>query len=278
MRIVLPVFVIFLTFLLTSCKKYEAADAAFYIKPGLVSVSTTSAQGSSSHKITDLWVYVNGQFKGVYPTDHTIPVVSNNSKVSLDIYAGIKNNGITDTRIFWPFYQRIHFDTTVNAGLTINRPFTFTYNSITTFTWNENFDGLGTTIESTPKYSTVKGDGAFEGKSLLVSLRGDSSAAMVKSTSSFKLPTGTSNVYLELNYKCNETIEIGLIGDSNDEKTAFYLNPTDKWNKIYINLAPTVNQEVVSSKYKVYFRMLKLLSEESELYLDNIKLVYLPPQ
>lgn len=100
---------------------------------------------------------------------------------------------------------------------------------------------------------------------------------MLTSTSSFKLPTGSSNVYLELNYKCNETIEIGLIGDNSDEKSAFFLSE-QTMDKIYINLAATVNAQVVSSKYKVFIRMLKIESSQPELYLDNIKLVYLPPQ
>jgi hypothetical protein len=278
MRLFLLFVITGISFLLGSCKKYQEADEAFYLQPGPISVSTTTAQGSSSHKITDLWVYVNGQFQGAYPSDHTIPIVSKGKAVKLDIYAGIKNNGISGTRIFWPFYERIKIDTLVTVGKTITRPLTFTYNSTTNFSWNESFDGLGTTLESSPKYSTVSGDLAFEGKSMLVTLRGDSTVAMLKSTSSFKLPTGSSNVYLELNYKCNETIEIGLIGDNSDEKSAFFLNPSKQWNKIYINLAATVNAQVVSSKYKVFIRMLKIESSEPELYLDNIKLVYLPPQ
>src|SRR4051812_12564884 len=95
-------------FLISSCKKYKPAPAAFFLKPGTISIATTgTTQGTSNQKITDFYVYVDGKFQGAYQKDKTIPVVTNNKTVRLSIFAGIKNNGIKDLSITWLFYDKI---------------------------------------------------------------------------------------------------------------------------------------------------------------------------
>ena len=71
-------FLILLNLCFYSCKKYDAALTAFYLKPSKASVTSNLSQGSNSSKITDLWVYTNGQFQGAYPYNHLIPIVNNN--------------------------------------------------------------------------------------------------------------------------------------------------------------------------------------------------------
>ncbi|MCC6371815.1 MAG: hypothetical protein IT236_12470 [Bacteroidia bacterium] len=279
MRLLL-LFVLFVSLFQVSCKKYVAADPAFFIQPALVSVSTTTAQGSNSSRISDLGVYVDGKFKGYYPVENAFPVVNYNQHVSLDILPGIKNNGIKDTRIFYPFYEILHFDTLVSANSTISRPFTFKYKAATNFTWTENFENAGFSVIksqiSDTLFTLVTGSESYEGRCLRLNGSNTATLVQVESAEPFGLPLNTANVYLELNYKCNTDVTIGLISTDGIHKEAFHLNASANWNKIYISMANTVNTLPVTSKQKVYFRMYKLDGEPMpELFIDNIKLVFL---
>jgi hypothetical protein len=265
-----------------SCKKYEPASPAFFIRPSQVTVAPTPAQGTASHKITDLWLYVNGKFQGAYPTDAVMPIVNKNEPASISIFAGICNNGINTTRIPWLFYQVLEFDTLVPAGTTISAPITFKYNSTTTFTWTENFDGnTGFNLKkgdfSDTTFKMTSADESFEGRSIELGLNAPGNLAQIETAGTgFGLPSSSSNVYLEVNYKCNHEFSVGLIGDDGLLRPVLYINPHQEWNKIYIQLAQAVNSPQTSSRYRVYFRMARGASEDNlKLFLDNIKVVYL---
>lgn len=276
-------------FLLSSCKKYKPAEAAFFIKPEAITVTPTSTtQGSGSHKITDLWLYVNGKFQGAYPTGNLIPIITKNENVKINILAGIKNNGISDTRISWPFYDFITIDTLVESGITINRPITFKYNPNTKFEWMENFEGPGYTLiksvgnvngggTSAVTWGTCAPSDAFEGKSAVVDLSGmfTGAVAQLESSVTHTLPLASANVYLEINYKCSERFEVGVISGTTS-KEAIFVAPSERWNKIYIQLADALNRTPTSTAQKVYFKMIKTEDNPSpKMYLDNIKVIYL---
>jgi len=272
-------------FLLFSCKKYKPAEAAFFIRTPNANVATINntsvQQGSGSNKITDLFLYVDGKFQGVYPVGNLMPIIHKNSHVTINVFAGIKNNGITDTRIVYPFYDFTTLDTLVESGKTIERPFTFKYGSGVKFEMLEDFEpgNIGLKIVKSPEsqidYKLITSSDRFEGRSLEMSLTGDSVEAQIESTISYPLPTGSANVYLELNYKCTAPFSIGLIGDAG-KKDAFIFNPQTTWNKTYIQLSNTVNLVPVSTKYKIYFRMVKTDDyPEARMFLDNIKLLHL---
>jgi hypothetical protein len=225
-------------------------------------------------------MYVNGKFQGAYPVGHLMPIVSKGKPVTIDIFAGIKNNGISGTRIFWPFYSLIEIDTFAKTNDVVVRNFDFNYNPSTIFAWSEDFEGLaGYTMRKSPvssvNFRIVSGSDNFEGKSISLELSGDSVTAQIESASSFSLPTGSSNVYLELNYKGNEDFTVGLVGDNDLFKPALNVSSQDNWNKIYVQLSSAVSTSPVSNKYKVAFRLLKTGDLDPKIFLDNIKLVYI---
>ncbi len=285
MRILLLVCSFLVLFSHSSCKKYAPAPDAFFIKSSHVRVNPTSnKQGTANHKISDLWLYVDGMFQGAFPVGNALPIISNNKKVRIEVWAGIKNNGISDTRIYWPFFEIIKFDTLVENGKTINRDFTFQYAASTNFTWTENFESStqsGYTIQKSTISSVspkIKSDhNSLEGRYLELYLAGDSTIGRVQSSGSgYYLPKGSSNVYLELNYKCSKEISVGLLGDGGKVKPVVYLKEQPDWNKIYIQLSAVINEEPVSNKYNIYFQILRSESEkEANLCIDNIKLLYL---
>lgn len=279
MRLFLLVTITFILFL-ASCKKGRTADETFFIQPGQVKVIPAVKQGTGSHKITELWMYVNGKFQGAYPAGSLLPIISKGQPVKINILAGIRNNGISDTRIFWSFYNVFELDTFVEAGKTVPRDINFTYNPFTVFAWNEDFESnAGYTLRKSPvssvSFRIADPAESFESRSISLSLSGDSIIGQIESTSSFTLPTGSSNVYLELNYKGNEDFTVGLIGDNDLFKPALNVSAQANWNKIYIQLSSAVSEAPVSSKYKVAFRLLKRGDLNPKIFLDNIKLVHL---
>lgn len=247
-----------------------------------VRVNASSGQGSSSHNISDLWLYVDGNFQGAYPSGHLMPVISKGEQVRIEVFAGIINNGISDTRLPWNFYQKLQFDTLVSGGQSIVRPLTFSYNGSAQFDWLEDFDGssgismIKSGISDT-SFVLITGEPAFEGKSAELGMSPADVVAQIESTKSYTLPSGNSNVYLELNYLCTENFEVGLIGSTTELKPAWIGNPTETWKKVYIQLAATVNSEPVSANYsyKIYFRMLNSEGGSPRLFIDNIKLLHL---
>ncbi len=278
LRIVLLMFISAALFF--SCKKNPETEPTFFLRAEPVKVNPTALQGSSSHNITDIWLYVDGQFQGAYPVGNLMPVVTKNKSVTIDAFAGIENNGIGDTRIPWLLYQKLQYDTLIASGQHITRQFTFNYNPAVTFDWVEDFEGsAGVTLVKSPisevGYVLSPASDSFEGKSIEMVLNSTQLIGQLESTKSFTLPPANSNVYLELNYKCNTKFEVGLFGTGTSEKPALIVNPKDTWNKIYIQLAAVVNSEPKAPSYKVYFRMINGEAAEPKVQLDNIKLLYL---
>lgn len=278
-------FLVSIFFLLYSCDKNIPSESAFFIKPSKVSLcvpdSNKQKLGSNSSKISDLWIYVNGQFQGAYPSDHLIPILNKNKNVKINVFAGIKNNGINDTRVFWSMYEKLEFDTLIESGKTIDRAFTFNYNPNTKIAFNETFDNIDFIFKksdiSETTFSLGTSSDSFEGKYLKLELNDSSVIGQIETIQSYSLTQGSENIYLELDYKTNESFSIGLIGDGNPIlKSVIVINPQVTWNKIYIQLSSVVSSAPVSNKYKIYFQMLKKnTGVNSRLFLDNVKLVYL---
>jgi hypothetical protein len=106
-------FFIILLILNFSCQiidRPEKAPSFIKIDDFQFSISNNN-QGTSSEKITDAWIYVNGNLEGAYELPVTIPLHYEGVK-DLSIYPGIKRNGISADRKKYPFYRQ--FDTTIN--------------------------------------------------------------------------------------------------------------------------------------------------------------------
>jgi hypothetical protein len=262
----------------SSCKKCGQADDTFFIQSNSISVVTKTSEGSGSNKITDLWLYTNGKFQGAYPIGNLMPIITKGQKTKINIFAGIKNNGISDTRLSYIFYQFLTLDTFVEKGKIVNIPIVFKYNPNTKFDWIENFDGSGISlVNSSISQSTLITaplSESFENNSIKMELTGDAKLAQAESSVAYQLPTANSNVYLEFDYKGTQDFEVGLIGNTNELKQALIVGGKENWNHIYVQLSSAVSAGNVSSSYKVYFKMVKTV-DNPILYLDNIKLLHL---
>lgn len=271
--------------LLISCNKdkLKSPQAGFLIADTTL-LKTTVNQGANSHKITDLWYYVNGQFKGVFPVGGVMPIVSTGN-TEITLFAGIKNNGISATRIPYPLFKSITFNQNIEAGKTYTVTPEFEYNSSAFFYYCDDFTGVGSfftsvgdsAVSNTKDFDVTKSFGGTGG-SLFMSMSDAKPTARILQTTPYFLPSGGETIYLELNYKCNQPFSVGVIGGNftsqPEERTAITVNRSHEWNKIYIQLTGVVSAQPVYSDYKVFIHA-KKLTTTPEIYIDNVKLIYL---
>lgn len=268
------------TFFYVSCnkQKLKSPQASFLVvdSPQLI---TSTNQGANSHKITDMWLYVNDNFEGIFPVGSVMPIVaSGNAEVVL--FPGIKNNGIAATRLPYTFYGQVKFNMPVEAGKTYTYTPYFEYLSGINFKYTEDFDGGGPGISFSGVGSTTcttisdpnKVYGSV-GKSLLMTMDDANPIGEIRSTSSiYGLPAGGSPVYLELNYKSNQPFQVGVIGGGTDQRQVITINPSDEWNKIYVQLTTALSTSPTYTNYKLYVKATKAASSP-EIYLDNFKVI-----
>jgi hypothetical protein len=279
--------IILLFLLFIGCNKEKLkAPEAFLIKPEsiTVAVSNSTLQGTTNHKITDIWYYIDGKFKGAFPITSTFPVPTS-GHASITFFPGIKNNGISATRQPYEFYQALFLDTTVRPGTEVKRNFEFKYKSSVKFHWLEDFEGFGTTSGISIKKSNNTDTSfainnstvtpypeVFEGtKCLYFAVDDDKRVAQFESTAKFNLPKFGAPVYLEMNYKCTDAFDVGV---TNGSTTYFVagMNATNEWNKIYIQLSSGVS--TLSGDVGLYIHTLKISpGAKSEFWIDNIKIL-----
>jgi hypothetical protein len=255
-------------------------------------------QGDSSNKYVDVWIYNNGKLLGNIGFPALIPVQS--SGVSeLEFDAGILKSGQDDTRIPYPFNARQVF----YRSLQPNRIDTFypvmQYLSNTRFSFIEGFESNGfqfnynaynnkgdtvrkilssITYDSTSKIRSIS-LGKYCGSIQIA----DSSSRFEMNSDWYNLadlqPATGAPVYLEIDYKSDMPIEIGMyVKDANGDasiKPQFTTNPTGVWNKVYICLDQDISPATPGSTFSIAVAINKGSGVHTQyIYIDNIKLVH----
>ena len=249
--------------------------------PSIIEIESISVDGDNTQNITDAWVYINNEFQGVYPLPTSFPTLNSGSQTII-IEAGVKKNGISSSRIEYPFFSTYSIDAelTPNEKLVINPNVNY---SITTFPYVEDFEGIGTILEVVtdslnhslePIYDNS--NPAFGNKHIKSVISGDANEIFECTTTNINLPTD-KQVFLELDYKCNSTLVVGIYANltSQVNKSAIiYLNKRDDWNKIYISLSEIISNYNNAQSFKIFFGMSRDTTlAQNEMYLDNIRIL-----
>jgi hypothetical protein len=287
MKQVYSVFILFCLLAFVGCNIINPSeDEASYIEINSVNVITDAAlQGSNASNISDAWIYVDDNLVGAFELPCRIPVLhSGTHKVSIG--AGVQLNGSSSLRTPYLFY-RFHQQEKVNLepGKTTSITPTFTYFDSLTFAFKANFDDLsGNKLTSTSSSDTTLSlctdARVFEGAgSCLVELFRDSGFVDFQMIDPVSLPKGGANVFMEINYKNNQDLLVGLrsyySGASTQEEQVITLRPTDSWNKVYINLTRQVSSQINANNYRIFFQTTKPSgSERLEVLIDNFKIIY----
>ena len=251
-----------------------------YIHIDKISLTTDYAtQGTTASKFTDAWVYIDDQPLGTYELPATFPVLQE-GRHDIKIRGGIKVNGISATRAQYVLcnFNSQNIDLQINN--TVNVIPSVTYFPAIKFEWLEDFENIGVSLTkgstSDTSLLTTNSSEAFEGqKSGAVYL--DASHTFFEAVSSvgYNLPVA-KDVFLELNYKCNNEFHIGVYASGSTlPYTTIYVNSTNNtWNKIYINMI----NEVTTAHTAPFFIFISMQKDPGVdlpvLYLDNIKLIH----
>jgi hypothetical protein len=267
--------------ILFSCKKEKLkSNPASFIVVNTASVNSGTLTMSDSHKITDLWLYVDDQFQGIYPAGSVMPVM-NKGTASIRIYGGIVNNGIAGTRLPYKYYTPYSFSGNFEGGKTYTITPEFSYLSGTNIT-SDQFDSGGSFYEGVigadMLLPTIINDPAktWAGSpgSIYMTMTDAKPTCMLRSSAPIPLPLGGTDVYLEMDYKCNQEVLVGVIGGDIEQRIALTLRPSNGWNKIYISLTAQVSMQPTYNYYRVFIAGYKQSGGETpEIYLDNLRLV-----
>jgi hypothetical protein len=271
---VLLVFMLF-----NSCVKENPVPAYLYIPS--FSLTTKTGEGSSAQKITDAWVYVDGEINGVFQMPVTLPVVEIGLH-EISIFAGVRNNGTKSNPVIYPFFNPFTRKIDLKAGKTDTiRPST-TYITNVQFKIMEDFES-GNILRfdrdgnTTINFTTI--DNGFEGRSGQIVLTKTNTTMEKATTTKVELPNTAENIYLEINYKTEAELSVGIIGSdpvTNPNGTASYkitLFPSKEWNKTYINVTNEV-KDLKMKNFQIVFRSLLPDSlNTATILIDNIKLI-----
>ncbi|MEI6851980.1 MAG: hypothetical protein WCL06_04020 [Bacteroidota bacterium] len=266
----------------SSCKKNDLVPSYIHIDKITLN-STYEIDGTNSSKITDAWVYVDDDLIGIYELPATFPVLYTGSH-KISVRAGVKLNGIAMSRGYYPFFE------TYNTTIDLQKEEIDTISPVVTYfpgkiQWKEDFEDAGISIvryvdSDTSIYKTTDPADAFEGSfSGVANLDATRHYMLCVSDSTLEIPQNQSPVFLEMNYKTNTYLTVGMYGKlasgTTERIPTIVLNPTNEWKKIYINLTYTANYTVNTNGFKVFFEANKPDSLTSaKVLIDNIKLLY----
>ena len=99
----IPVFLLCLIYYSSCSVLNQEEPVPSYVNIESIKLKTTPNQGSASHKITDVWVFNDTEFLGMFPLPAKIPLLLYGEQ-NLTLQAGIKENGIGSTQKNYPFY------------------------------------------------------------------------------------------------------------------------------------------------------------------------------
>tara|TARA_B100000900_G_scaffold178877_1_gene151607 strand:- start:3895 stop:4710 length:816 start_codon:yes stop_codon:yes gene_type:complete len=257
---------------LSSCDNENINEVPIYIK-----IDSILLEENTSQNISDVWIYIDDILQGVYELPIEIPLLVE-GKHKLRIKAGIRENGISATRIPFPFYTSYIIEEqnfTVEENITLNPVFNYIDN-ITVI--KENFEGIGVNLESTLISDTtinlINAPNNNYGEGIL----NDSLITFEVATDEFNIDQ-LGPVFLELDYKSNTQFLVGIYANFPQslvlQKDIIWITPKDEWNKIYINLSSTIQESNQAESFKVFIGMKRDFTKDTNwVNLDNITIIY----
>lgn len=285
-----------------ACKKDHEAPAPTYLElPSLELRTDFTSEGTASNAITTAWVFDGNEGLGVFELPVTIPAALEEGNHDFIIYPGVNLNGIQSVRAIYDAYQPIMLSRVVETpGALDTMQFslaerTTEYNPNYQINIVENFDQSGLNFQGTSRSDTtmVKAkdpDSVFQyqppyanepegnGAAGLIGLSRDRPEGSFTSVSTYSLPRGLQNLYLELNYQTSVPLEVGLeaiLPNGPQRAPSVEIFPKKEWNKLHLDLITEYQGFQNASGFKVFLRA-RLPEDQNSgrVFLDNIKLLY----
>lgn len=300
-KIILILMIIGMAMTVASCRKTDIAPAYVVITKEDISVSYdkidlaqfNSYSGLTAHNFTDIWLTVNGEKLGTWELPCKIPVLAS-GKVTVSMLPGIAMNGMSTTRPEYPFVESFQQEVTLVKGEeTVISPVFSYYGSSLYFPLVENFETAGTSFESSDTSAHLYVTKIYDDDLIYknptdpsdkntcsgwVELAEHSDFEIVSPV--VKLPGAGKSVFLELNYKCDQDLYIGLVAIQSTSvpthEALVGLRATGgAWKKAYVNLTLAVSRNTTATGFRVVLSGAKNGSAVANYYFDNIRVMYL---
>lgn len=279
----------FLLTVFASCKKGDRVPA--YVEVPAVEVSSTSAQGSSTSKVTDAWITLDDKLIGVWELPARLPALAEGSH-RIGVTPAIKRNGMFDDRLRYPFYTAWSGEVELlKEGTVIVNP-VVGYTDVSNF-WIEDFEDPFTQFDLTTDSDTTLirfvpsayPELPYADNTTCAGFHLDATHRRARIYTDEDFTAFGGPVFLEMDHRSDVVITVGTMytynGVQRSEPLVFVV-PTKKddgempWNKIYIDLALVFNTAV--SQRDIYIEVsLPDGVSSGEVYLDNIKLLRITP-
>lgn len=236
--------------------------------------------GTSSHKITNVMVYLDYAAVGMFDLPADVPILADKPG-SLMLVPAVQYSGISSKIIPYPFYEVDTSTFTPQPGqrITVLPKTRYWGDSLLQFTMEDFESGNSfTTLEGAALKRTNDPRYVFEGTYGGVIEIEDTTVSSHIMSVGFQMPTTGANkaeVFLEMNYKCSTPFVVGLqtTDGSTDPYTFMYgFNPRDTWNKVYIGLEEFLT-EYPNKTYRVIVRASKDNVGYDYVAFDNFKVV-----
>jgi len=286
-----------LLLVVSSCSKEQfKAEIPSYLRIEAIDLETESYEGSDSQKITDAWVTMDGNFLGAFELPAIVPILAEGEH-EFRISSGIKANGISATRIIYPFFDPCHlfvqdgetYQLAISNRVNLYRDSmvvvkaTTNYTENTEFLFIESFENAGTVLDTSEDSDTnlVKtnlDDLVFEGnRSGEIHLDSINDFFELISSEFISLNSLYNATMLEMDYRCDHSFKLGVAVKSNETDVihrfeSIQISPSEDWNKIYVHMTNQVNLGNSTDEYGVFIGAVKSTSsEKASFYFDNIK-------
>ena len=277
--------------LLFGCKgKNESTPTYLHVETIDFQYDNVSIVGNGGTAISDVWIYDNDNLLGVFELPATVALDAQGEH-DVTIRGGIKLNGISATREFYPFYQPWINRITLGPLDTTTIEPVVKYYVETGISFYENFEDVVLKIDSTPSSDVplvrtkITGEPNFlENYVGLATITSDKPGFKAYTKDLFMVPTSsTLPIYLELDYKCNQEFVVAAViqepGTGTYENPILTLRSTVKngemqWKHVYIDLTDYFAGQVNATGFGFSFTALyNSGNPEGYIYLDNTKVV-----
>ena len=245
-------------------------------------------QGTASTNVTDIWVYSATDVVGVFPLPAIVPVLPHDVQGGpVTLLAGIRENGISNSRSPYPFYTTVerNVDGVPGSRDTLTPGFALVEDvrllRIEDF---ENSNVFGNLAGGEGMVRTAESGEVFEGgRSGRIEVNEDVPLARVRTVEQEYDLSSAVPAFLELDYRCDQSFALGLYGyrDGIENKhLALVVNPTEEdgagplWNKLYVDLGPSISAQGPADHFEVYVEcILEAGRSDGSVGLDNLRIL-----
>lgn len=233
--------------------------------------------GTNRQAITSVWAYLDGANVGVFELPADIPVLLSR-KSQLQLAPGVRNQGLNDYHIAYPFFEFYNVDLEPTPGKVITLQPETRYIANLQY-WKESFENGG------GQFIKLSGDTAIRRVQSADSVYEGGGAGVIVLNSNYPtseniatLPiTPGTQCWLEIHYRGTLAFQVGGRAIFSGNTPYAYLagvKPKEEWGKLYVDMAQFTRLHPNALAYSVIIKS-ELGEGQSDGYLllDNIKVI-----